>query len=69
MTFEELVKRLDEIVEQLESGDTKLEEINKLFAEGAQITKQCYEMLIESKGKITVLREEVGKFIEKPMSE
>ncbi len=68
MTFEELVKRLEDIVVQLESGNTKLEEVNKLFAEGAEITKKCYEMLNDSKGKVTVLREELGKLVEKPLN-
>ena len=68
MTYEELVKRLEEIVSTLESGETKLEDLNKLFAEGADITKKCYKMLNESQGKITVLREELGKLIEKPMA-
>ena len=69
MSFEELVSRLDEIVVQLESGNATLEEANKLFAEGAEITKKCYDLLNKSKGKVTVLREEIGKLIEKPMSE
>ena len=68
MTFEELVKRLEEIVATLESGDVKLDEVNKLFTEGAEITKKCYEVLNESKGKITVLREELGKLVEKPLN-
>ena len=68
MTFEELVKRLEDIVVQLESGNTKLEEVNKLFAEGAEITKKCYGMLNDSKGKVTVLREELGKLVEKPLN-
>ncbi len=69
MSFEELVKRLEEIVEKLESGKVNLEEVNKLFSEGADITKKCYEMLNQSKGKIVVLREELSKYIEKPLSE
>ncbi len=68
MTFEELVKRLEEIVATLESGNVKLDEVNKLFTEGAEITKKCYEVLNESKGKITVLREELGKLVEKPLN-
>ncbi len=68
MTFEELVKRLEEIVATLESGNVKLDEVNKLFSEGAEITKKCYEVLNESKGKITVLREELGKLVEKPLN-
>ena len=68
MTFEELVKRLEEIVATLESGNVKLDEVNKLFTEGAEITKKCYEVLNESKGKISVLREELGKLVEKPLN-
>ena len=67
MTFEQLVKRLEEIVVALESGETKLEDVNKLFSEGAEITKKCYEILNDSKGKVTVLREELGKLVEKPL--
>ena len=69
MSFEENVKRLQEIVEKLESGETKLDEVNTLFAEGADLTKKCYELLNESKGKVTVLREELNKLIEKPLNE
>ena len=67
MTFEDLVKRLEEIVTKLESGNVKLDEVNKLFSEGADITKKCYEILNESKGQVTVLREELGKLVEKPL--
>lgn len=69
MSFEENVKRLQEIVEKLESGETKLDEVNTLFTEGADLTKKCYELLNESKGKVTVLREELNKLIEKPLNE
>ncbi|MBO5103258.1 MAG: exodeoxyribonuclease VII small subunit [Clostridia bacterium] len=69
MSFEELVKRLEEIVERMESGEAKLDEVNKLFSEGAEITKQCYQMLNDTKGKITVLREEMAKLVEKPLNE
>lgn len=68
MNFEESVKRLEEIVKCLESGETKLDEVNALFSEGAKITKDCYKMLNESKGKITVLREELDKLVEKPLN-
>lgn len=69
MSFEESINRLQEIVAQLESGETKLEDVNKLFAEGAELTKKCYELLNESKGKVTVLRDELSKLIEKPFNE
>ncbi len=68
MTFEELVKRLEEIVEKLESGTAKLDEVNKLFSEGAEIAKKGYAVLNESKGKVTVLREELDNLVEKPFN-
>lgn len=69
MIFEEAVKRLEEIVRLLESGEVKLDEVNALFCEGANLTKECYKLLNESKGKITVLREELDKLVEKPLNE
>ena len=65
MTFEQLTKRLEEIVAKLEGGTITLDEVSKLFGEGADITKKCYEMLAEKKGKVTVLREELDKLVEK----
>lgn len=66
MTFEQNVKRLEEILEALESGKITLEESNKLFQEAVDLSKKSYEMLNESKGKITVLKAELEKFVEKP---
>lgn len=68
MTFEDKVKRLNEIVEQLENSKTSLDEVSKLFAEGVELTKSCYATLNETKGKITVLQEELGKLVEKPFN-
>ena len=65
MTFEELTKKLEEIVAKLESGTLTLDEMTKLFAEGTEITKKCYTLLNEKKGKVTVLREELGQLVEK----
>ena len=65
MTFEELTKKLSEIVIKLESGTLSLDEMSKLFAEGTEITKKCYALLNEKKGKVTVLREELGALVEK----
>ncbi len=67
MTFEENVKRLEEILKQMESGKPTLEEMNKMFLEACELSKTSYEMLNESKGKITVLRQEIEKLTEKPL--
>ncbi len=65
MTFEELTKKLSEIVTKLESGTLSLDEMSKLFSEGTEITKKCYAILNEKKGKVSVLREELGGLVEK----
>ncbi len=68
MTFEENLKKLENILEKLESGEIGLEEANKLFTEGVEISKKCFKMLEESKGKVTVLRKELEVFAEKPFN-
>ncbi len=68
MTFEEQVKRLGEIVQKLETEQPSLDEVNKLFNEGVELTKSCYKTLNETKGKITILQEEINGLIEKPFN-
>ena len=44
-SFEEALQRLKEITETLERGDVTLEESIKLFGEGTELSKLCYETL------------------------
>ena len=44
-TFENNLKKLENIVEQLESGEVDLEKSVKLFEEGMQLKKICEEKL------------------------
>lgn len=53
--FEAATARLQEIVAQLESGETTLEESMKLFEEGAKLSARCYEALDKAEQKITEL--------------
>ena len=59
LSFEESVKRLDEIVKHLESGDLPLEESLALFEEGTHLVSSCNTMLDEAEQKVSILR--VGK--------
>jgi len=52
--FERQLKRLEEIVESLETGDTTLDEAIKLYEEGVQISKLCLDRL--SKAELTLKR-------------
>lgn len=66
MTFEEQVRRLEEILQIIEEGKVSLDEINTLFAEGVNLAKSCFDMLEQSKGKITILKADLEKLIEQP---
>tara|TARA_B100001123_G_C14473413_1_gene695366 strand:+ start:130 stop:360 length:231 start_codon:yes stop_codon:yes gene_type:complete len=55
MQFEEAFKRLEAIVENLESGDLSLEESMKLFEEGIGLTEACKSRLEDAEQKIQLL--------------
>lgn len=55
ITFEESMKRLDEIVSALESGEVSLEESLKLFEEGTKLSVKCTELLDSAEQKVVAL--------------
>jgi exodeoxyribonuclease VII small subunit len=44
-SFEQALKRLEDIVDKLERGDVPLEESLKLYEEGLELSKACGERL------------------------
>ncbi len=64
MKFEEGTRELDEIIAKLESDETSFEESIALFENGVKVTKECLDVLQESKGKITKIKEELDKLVE-----
>lgn len=56
-TYEEAVKRLEEIVKKLESGAAPLYESIALFSEGAELVKTCTAILDEAEQKVKILTE------------
>ncbi len=54
-TFEESLKKLDEIVAALESGNLPLEDSIKLFEEGVQLSAVCKQELETAEGKVQIL--------------
>ena len=70
ISFEESVKRLDEIVKQLERGDAPLSESLKLFEEGTALISNCDLLLSEAEQKDVKLRKgQDGEPEELPFSE
>ncbi|MBR7082086.1 MAG: exodeoxyribonuclease VII small subunit [Oscillospiraceae bacterium] len=67
MNFEQSLKRLDEIVSQLERGDAPLDESLSLFEEGTALVKSCGKLLDEAEQKVVKLRRGAdGAPIEEP---
>lgn len=53
--FEEAMKRLEQIVQQLEKGDAPLDQSLALFEEGTKLIKACGAALDQAEHKLTVL--------------
>jgi exodeoxyribonuclease VII small subunit len=54
-TFEENVKQLEIIVDQLERGDLPLEGSIQLFEEGMRLSAACKDQLEAAEGKVQIL--------------
>lgn len=59
-SFEDKLKRLEQISEMLESGDVQLEESISIFEEGIKLSKECLTILENAELKITQLKKEVS---------
>lgn len=65
-SFEESLKRLQEISELLEGNDVSLEDSIKLYEEGIKLSKECYSTLENAELKIEKLNVELEKELNKP---
>jgi exodeoxyribonuclease VII small subunit len=52
LSFEAALKRLEEIVRRLESGDASLDESIELYGEGDKLRQQCENRLQAAQAKI-----------------
>lgn len=64
LNFEEAMKELETIANDLEKGDLTLEESVAKFEEGMKLSKQCNDMITEAEKKITILLSKDGKIEE-----
>lgn len=58
--FEDALKRLEKIVEKLETGDASLDESLSLYEEGISLFRGCQSKLDEAKKKVEVLTKKGG---------
>ena len=62
-SFEEDIKRLEEIVDALERGDVPLDKALNLYEEGIQISRKCSENLKAAELRIKTLSKDMkGQF-------
>ena len=69
-SFEDAMKRLDEIVRGLEKGDVTLNDSMALFEEGSALIRQCTDMLDSAEQQVVRLKKgEDGAPVELPFED
>ena len=68
-TFEQAMKQLEQIVEELESGELSLEKALNRFEEGVKLSRYCAATLDETERKVTLLLKDAeGGLVEMPFA-
>lgn len=62
-TFEQSLKRLEQIVEELEQGDVPLDDALQMYEEGIELSKACVEKLTQAELRLKKLSKDMeGSF-------
>ena len=70
LRFEEALKKLEKIVDDLENGELSLDEALKKYEEGIELSRVCAQRLDNAKKKIDILtKNKKGEFDLKPLNE
>ena len=56
MSYNDAMKRIEQIVTALEAGGTSLDETLKMFEEGAKLLKECQQELEQAEKRIDGIR-------------
>jgi exodeoxyribonuclease VII small subunit len=56
MTFEDAQRELEQIVQQLESGQANLDDAIRRWARGEELHRLCLEKLDSAQGKVEALK-------------
>jgi len=68
--FEDALKRLEEIVDELEGGSQSLDDALKKYEEGVKLSKLCAKQLEAAKNKVEILmKSEDGSVDIQPFNE
>ncbi|MDO5784571.1 MAG: exodeoxyribonuclease VII small subunit [Eubacteriales bacterium] len=66
LTFEQAMKRLEDIVSQLEAGEAPLDKSMALFEEGTKLSAYLSNLLDTAEQKVTLVTEKDGEESEVP---
>lgn len=66
MSFEDALKRLEEIVHALESGEVSLEESLRLYREGALCSRFCRDKLQQAEHELKIWQDGMDSDTEAP---
>jgi len=66
--FEQSLTNLEQLVEQMESGELSLEKALETFENGIQLTRQCQTMLSEAEQKVQLLIDNNGTLESQPFN-
>lgn len=61
MKFEDYIQKLEQIIEELESGDVSLDDSIEKYKEALSLIAKASEVLNEAEGKIKRVTEKNGK--------
>jgi len=62
LSFEQALKRLENVIACLEKSDCPLEEALALYQEGMTLLVYCRDKLDDAEKKVTMFSKETGKF-------
>lgn len=68
VNFEASLEALENLVEELESGELPLEDALKAFEQGIKLTRDCQQALAEAEQKVTLLTKTDHGIVETPFS-
>lgn len=64
VNFEETIKKLETIANELETGNLNLDESVEKFEEGMKLSKECTKMLDDAEKRISILIKKDGEISE-----
>lgn len=64
MKYEDAIKKLTDIMQKLESGETPLDKTFEMYEEGKKLIEFCRQQLTEAEGKILKITKDGTQEIE-----